>query len=792
MSIKLKNTLLLLNFLLFAGLIQAQHVEQVANVNFGIPGNDCWGYIDSNGTEYAIMGLQDKAAIYSLEDPAYPRLIGNFPGSSSIWRDIKTWKNYIYVVTEAHDGILIINMKDTSNITSKFVKPMIPHDGMTEPLVKAHNIYIDEHGFAYIAGSNISNGGVVILDLNADPENPQFAGIESKAYAHDVVTQRDTMFTSDIYDGVLSIYDVHDKTHPVLLGQHSTTSNFTHNAWPSMDGHYVFTTDERSEGRLDAYDISDMTNIRRLDTYKSKDGMNRGVIPHNTHYKNGFLITSWYSDGVIIIDAHRPDNLVEVGRFETFHGSSVGFSGCWGAFPFFPSGLILASDRQEGLYVLKPEYQRACYLEGKITEKGTGKAIQSVEIRIEAQQDNFEQSNIEGDYKTGLGDAGSYTVHFTHPDYFPVSVNNVELNHGELKILDIEMEKLEQQTLSGIVIDKETQQPIPNAWVLLSSSVRESFNITDKDGRFETSIIAQNLEGFQLAAGKWGYLHNTISLADGQNDISIALEKGYQDDFAADQGWSENSNAQTGIWELGIPVGGGTAGPPSDVPNDIGRGCYVTGNTGTGVGDDDIDGGTTTLTSPEMNLSNYKRPYINLEYWFVNFGGNTPPNDSLKLYILSGGERINVFETQNSIEEWQALELDIKAFVQGDLSSIRLELVAGDYDPGHVVEAGLDKFLVRDSFKTRTNNLKPLGATILFPNPAHNRLAIRTTASIGGSYYDLSISDISGRVWYETVKLSSKALASGVDIKTLQPGIYLLHLKDRTGQQQVFRFVKAR
>ena len=36
----------------------------------------------------------------------------------------------------------------------------------------------------------------------------------------------------------------------------------------------------------------------------------------------------------------------------------------WGAFPFFDSGIILGTDFQQGLFVLKPTYVRACYLEG--------------------------------------------------------------------------------------------------------------------------------------------------------------------------------------------------------------------------------------------------------------------------------------------------------------------------------------------------------------------------------------------------------------------------------------------
>ncbi len=769
---------------------RSQHIEEVSHVSFGIKGNDCWGYIDSSGTEYAIMGLQDKAVIYSLEDPSHPRLMGEFPGSSSIWRDIKSWGDRIYVVTEARDGILIINMSDTSNISSHFFIPEVPLNGSTTQALSSHNIYIDEHGIAYLAGTKVGVGGVVMFDLKPDPDHPTFVGIENNAYAHDVVTQRDTMFTSDIYAGELRIWDVHDKANPQFLGSHATTSNFTHNAWPSTDGKYVFTTDERPEGRLDAYDISDLTNIKRIDTYKSRDGMARGVIPHNTHYLDGFLVTSWYSDGVIIIDAHRPDNLVEVGRFATYHGNQAGFNGCWGTFPFFPSGLIVASDRGEGLYVLRPEYQRASYLEGKITDKKSAAPIQSVTVHIKADQDNFEQSNIEGVYKTGIADSGTYTVAFTHPDYLPVTIENVTLSHGEITTLDIQMERLSEISFSGKVIDQVTKEPVPDAWVLLSSPSRNVNAQTDDSGHFAISIIASNNDALNISAGKWGYLHHQITPANGQQSVTIPLSVGYQDDFAGEQNWDVIANATTGNWERAVPVSFKTGGPVSDVEGDIGTSCYLTGNKGKEVGDDDIDNGTTSLTSPSMDLSGYKNPVIQIKYWFANFGGGgQPANDSLLFNLIEGKNKIRVAGITLSDDAWKPLRIDVRSFAQGDLKDIKLQVVAGDYDPGHVVEAGIDAFVVKDSIGTATTGLKPYHGITLYPNPARNKIALRGLPA-GINSFEVRITDPKGSTWYEMVDVSSEKLKAGLDITPLSSGLYFLQLKSTQKENSTLTFVK--
>ena len=47
------------------------------------------------------------------------------------------------------------------------------------------------------------------------------------------------------------------------MGTHITPNAFTHNAWVSDDGNYVFTTDEQSDCNVGAYDVSNISDIRR-------------------------------------------------------------------------------------------------------------------------------------------------------------------------------------------------------------------------------------------------------------------------------------------------------------------------------------------------------------------------------------------------------------------------------------------------------------------------------------------------------------------------------------------------
>ena len=151
----------------------------------------------------------------------------------------------------------------------------------------------------------------IFLDVANNPTNPEYLGewddsllTSQENYIHDGMVRGDTMYAGCIYGGKMHIVDVSDKSNPQTLGQHTTPNNFTHNAWVSDDGDYVFTTDEQSDAYLAAYNISDMNNIYEVDRIQSNPGSNS--IPHNVHVDENFLITSYYRDGTTVHDITYP------------------------------------------------------------------------------------------------------------------------------------------------------------------------------------------------------------------------------------------------------------------------------------------------------------------------------------------------------------------------------------------------------------------------------------------------------------------------------------------------------
>ncbi len=411
-------------------------------INYPQGTSSLWGYIDpEDSTEYAAVGTRTGVSVVDLTDPNNVVEIAFKPdqiNSNSSWREVKSYGHYIYSVTEAGGGLQVVNMTDPTNVTSVNWAPNIPGLGT---LNKIHSITVDEFGFLYLNGSNLNSGGPIIVDVSADNGNPVYAGKLPAIYAHDCYARNNIVYTSDIYVGNFKVYDISDKANPVLLATQQTPYNFTHNTWLNDAGTVIFTTDEKANAPVGAYDISDLNNIVELDQFRPVATIGTGTIPHNVHVWNDWVLTAYYTNGTIIIDGSRPENLIEVGNFDSFVTNPAGFYGVWGVYPYFPSGLVIASDMQNGLLVYDVNYVRACWLEGKVTNAITGANVSGASVSIASTQPNAGTSDLLGNYKTGQAIPGVFNVTFTATGYFPKTVP-ATLQNGVLTILNVALEPL--------------------------------------------------------------------------------------------------------------------------------------------------------------------------------------------------------------------------------------------------------------------------------------------------------------------------------------------------------------
>ncbi len=420
-------------FPLSSSVSSQKNIQYRSNVQYPRILSNIWGYTDTlNHKEYALVGVETGLSIVDVTDPGNPNVLFYVPNDTSAWQEPKVWSHYAYVTNEHRGGLLIVDLGNLPATINYIHWSNIPG----EDYQKAHSCFIDDSGFIYLTGSNVPNRGVLMCDLKPDPMNPVYVGKYDDFYVHDCFARNDTLYASEIMNGQFSVVDITNKSNPQAIVRQTTPFAFSHNVWLSDDSRYLFNTDERKFAPVTSYDISDLNNITELDQYRHSDF--DSSIPHNTYYRDGFLYTSYYRDGVTIVDAHKPDNLVEIGWFDTSpYPPGEGYEGCWGVYCFFPSGNIICSDRQEGLFVLTPELKRACYLEGTITEFTNGNPLPSVSVDLIGQP-RVKQTDILGNFRTGVADSGLYDVRFTDFSHRCATkiVSGVLLTPGNVTVLN--------------------------------------------------------------------------------------------------------------------------------------------------------------------------------------------------------------------------------------------------------------------------------------------------------------------------------------------------------------------
>lgn len=391
------------------------------------------GYADGSGKEYALVGTSAGLSIVDVTDPDNPDEKVAVPGLSSSWREVKTFQHYAYVTTEAGGGLQIINLQYLPD--SVQVKQYTGDGAIAGQLANIHALHVDG-GYVYLYGGSLFSGAAKICDLNQDPWNPVYKGHTPGPYIHDGYVRNDTLWAAHIYSGYVGVYDVSNKTNPVLLASQNTPNNFPHNTWLSGNGNFLFTTDETSNSYLTAYNVDDLSNIYEMDRIQIHPGDNSAI--HNTHIKNNYAISSWYTSGVSIVDVSKPGHMIQIGYYDTSPNSGAGFSGCWGVYPFLPSGNLVASDMQQGLFVLTPNYVRACHLTGTVKDAQTNQVLGNVLVEIVGTPEN-DLTKITGKYSTGLAAAGTYSIRFSKAGYVTQVKTGITLTNNVFTTLNVSL-----------------------------------------------------------------------------------------------------------------------------------------------------------------------------------------------------------------------------------------------------------------------------------------------------------------------------------------------------------------
>lgn len=746
---------------------QSTHNSHLSNI---------WGYVDELGNEYALIGVNGDTAqantgglaVVDVTDPTVPVELAYIASANSNWREIKTYGDHAYVTTEASAGLLIV---DLSPLPQSTTLPSVVFMG--NGWITSHSLFIDEAaGRLYIHGSNRGNGGVIIYDLTQDPMNPVEIGEYDPYYCHDSYVRGDTLYAAHIYDGFITVVDVSDPGTPVLLGSQNTPSNFSHNVWLDDSGDHMFTTDEVGNAYVGSYDISDLGNIQEVDRLRSDGGS--GAIPHNTYWLNDYLVTSYYTFGCVVYDASRPENLVEVGHFDTSPFSGGGFSGAWGVYPFLPSGNLLISDIEGGLRVLGVTYTSACWLEGTITDQVTTLPIAGVEVSIVG-TGVMDNTAFDGVFTSGYHTAGTYSVLLQAAGYADLTLSGVVLANGQVTIQDAQMVPLPTFAYSGSVTDAVTTLGVSGAHVRLFSDQYSFEATTDPSGNFTLPAIYE--DDYDVVAAAWGWRSTCSNLGvlnSNSAPIALSVDPGHYDDFSFDLGWSVSGSASEGHWERAEPVGQEIQGfelqPEEDVATDCTDLCFLTGN-GPDIGLNDVQDGSTLLVSPVFDATAYSEPLVAWQYWYFDGSLNGAVDDSLSFFLRTNGVDHWVASVHPSADmsQWTADSVVVSNVVP---PAADMQWVVRAHKPidigSHVLECAFDAFEVREDVADGIFEPSEANTLLLWPNPSVGEVTIQTGAE---GQWICTISDVQGR----TVSQWTGQGATSVVQLDLAPGVY--HVK---------------
>lgn len=438
------NTLLLDSFIRKNDSQNMELLGYVPLASMGAPNGDAsanWGWTDpQTGKEYALTGMTTGVSIIDISSPRRPRYVGLLPTNgrpadfANLWREMKVYKNHLFVVSEASDhGLQIFDLTQVRNVTTpKFFKSTAVY----KEIGQAHTITINEAtGFAYVNGATDKNypktcsGGLFVLDIRT-PTQPKFMGCFSggvpvgqqpgnaypnKVYTHDsqCVNYRgpdiqyrgkEICFTSDgqidaTERDFLAIVDMTNKARPVQLSRKeyknfvTSENSYAHQGWLSEDHAYFYFNDEFDEfGTFNQtttfiWDVRDLDNPKVAALFKNP----RDNIGHNEYVKGNFLYQANYTGGLRVANITNRTSPTEVAYFDTFPedngndgndalvasttlgeakcrqfsswtgktssscSSVAAFNGVWNTYPFFESGVVIVSDIDRGLFILRPK-----------------------------------------------------------------------------------------------------------------------------------------------------------------------------------------------------------------------------------------------------------------------------------------------------------------------------------------------------------------------------------------------------------------------------------------------------
>ncbi|HMG21093.1 MAG TPA: S8 family serine peptidase, partial [Kofleriaceae bacterium] len=172
----------------------------------------------------------------------------------------------------------------------------------------------------------------------------------------------------------------------------------------------------------------------------------------------------------------------------------------------------------------------------------------------------------------------------------------------------------------------------------------------------------------------------------------------FSDDFETDKGWTANPSATdtatTGRWERANPGDTNSSGPKQLGTTNSGSFDLVTGGAaGAAAGDNDIDGGVTTIRSPAIAIPAGGTVTLSLAFYFAH-GTNATNADVFRVQIVGATTQTVIEELGSAVDDdaaWVTTTANISQFAG---QTVRILITAADNATASLVEAGVDDVVI--------------------------------------------------------------------------------------------------
>jgi len=318
--------------------------------------NECWGMV-VNDREIAIIGSTAGTHFFDVTDPVNSTEVafvaGAYTGGGVIHRDYHDFEGYLYVVCDEGDPLnpstlQIIDVSDLPNSVNTV------YDSYSL-FKEAHNIYIDTATAKLYACA--SNTAMDVYDLSS-PTNPTLIYSYNEVnHVHDAFVRNDTAFLNCGNQG-LRVLDfsmvntIGDQPTQLATFTSYPDAGYNHSGWLNNDGTLYIMQDENHGYDVKILDVTDLNNISVLATFNS--GVDSQSMAHNGIINGNLAYIPYYHDGLRVFDISDPYNPIQTWEYDTYSPNNhSSYKGAWGVYPYLPSGNIIVSDMQTGLYLFE-------------------------------------------------------------------------------------------------------------------------------------------------------------------------------------------------------------------------------------------------------------------------------------------------------------------------------------------------------------------------------------------------------------------------------------------------------